>query len=169
MKQRRITVNLNEIYRDIDSLTYKYAEVSDVPSPSAKNGMESDSTEGLDGRLLARSVEYRDAKLRAIIGRYLADDCIMSVSNRLESKDTIDYELNLDDEFSDSMLKPVCTMISRYLVYGSLFDWYGAGMGSRQAANYAQELTELEYELINNLQAETIVHKPKQPFGRRLY
>lgn len=171
MKCRRITINLNEVYRDIDSLTYKYAEVSDIPSPSAKSGMQSDSGDSLDGRLLSRAVEYRDAKLRTVIGRYLAQPTQqqLEVSNVLVARDSIVYDLELDDEFQDSMLMPLCSMMSRYLTYGALFDWYGPGMGSRQAANYELELTGIETELVNNLQAVTIVQKTKQPFARRLY
>lgn len=169
MKNRDIIINLSEVYKDIDSLTYKYAEVSEVPSPSVRNGMQSDTTESLDGHVLARAVEYRDARLRAEIGRFLRYECQTSVTDELRSRNTIVYRLSLDDEFQDALLRPVCTIIHRYLVFGALFDWYGPGMGSRQAQNYERELTELEVELTNNLNAVTIVQKVKQPFGRRLY
>lgn len=168
MKERTITITLSEIYKDIDSWTYKYAEVSDVPRPSVKNHMQSDKDEALDGRLLARSVQYRDAKLRNVIGRYLKGETVLSVTNAMPTAETIVYNLTLDDEFEDSLLLPLCTMIARYLTFGALFDWYGPGMGSRQAQNYEQELTDLEIELINDLQAVTIVQKTKQPWGRKV-
>lgn len=169
MKQRRIIVNLGEIYKDIDSLTYKYAEVSDVPSPSAKDNMQSDVKEGVDGRLLSRWVEYRDGKLRAVIGRYLKEEEVTVVCNHLLPRTDIVYDLVLDDEFQDALLQPLCSMINRYLTLGALYDWYGKGMGSRQAQAYESELAELETELMNNLTAVTIVQKTKQPFARRLY
>lgn len=169
MKTRTINLSKTEIYKDIDALTYKYAEVSNVPSPQAKSDMQSDSTVALDGHILARGVMYRDATLRNVIGRYLADESVMSVSNTLSSSDQLTYNLNLDDEFRDSLLQMLCEMCHRYITWGALYDWYGPGMGQQQAAIYASELQSLEMEIYNNLNAVTIVQKPKQPFGRRLY
>lgn len=169
-KTRTITIMLNEVYRDIDDLTYKYAEVSDVPSPSVKNGMTSDTTDHLDGLLLARAVDYRDAKLRAWIGRFLGEERMDGVVNTLISKDRIVYRLNLEDTFQDALLRPICSMIHRYLVFGALFDWYGPGMGSRQAQNYSSELDSLEQDIMDELNSDvTIVQKTKQPFANRTY
>ncbi len=169
MKHKVITIILGEIYKDIDSLTYKYAEVSDVPSPKIRSGMQSDAAESLDGRLLARAVEYRDAKLRVLIGRYL--ECVNDdvSDNVLKSKSKLTYHLILDDEFQDAMLQPMCSLFNRYLTLGALYDWYAKGMGSKQAAVYAAELDDLELEITNNLQAVTIVKRPLQPWGRQLY
>ena len=170
MKQRDIMIILHEVYRDIDSLTYKYAEVSDVPTPSVKNGMTSDTTEHLDGLLLARAVDYRDAKLRAWIGRFLREEEVFNVSNSIESKEMIVYRLNVGDEFQDALLRPLCNMIHRYLVFGALYDWYGPGMGSRQAQNYKAELDSLEQDIMDELNSDvTIVQKTKQPFANRTY
>ena len=169
MKQRTITIMLHEVYRDIDSLTYKYAEVSEVPTPSIKNGMMSDTTEHLDGLLLARAVDYRDAKLRAWISRFLKEEEVYNVGNTIESKDRIVYCLNLEDSFRDAVLRPLCSMIHRYLVFGALFDWYGSGMGSRQAQNYSSELDRLEQDIMDELNSDTIVQKTKQPFANRTY
>lgn len=166
-KQRTIVIVREEVYRDIDSLTYKYAQASTTPSPKVENAISSDSTERLDGRLLGRNVEFRDAKLRELVAAYLDDSVeIMVAGNALVGEDPkIVYNLYLPVTFKDALLKSLATYIHRYLVWGALFDWYGAGMGSNQAAFYQRELEDLERDITNKINAVNVVKRPMQPFG----
>lgn len=164
-KLRGITILLKEIYKDIDAHTYKYAEVSSVPSPRAKNEMQSDTTTDLDGGLLSRNVEYRDAMLRSVISFAIADDTVLSSMTNQRSEDgQLTYNLILPTSFKDSLLHSIAVMIHRYLVYGALYDWYGAGLGIQQRQAYEDDLKNIERELCNRLRATSVVKKPHQPF-----
>lgn len=164
-KLRGITIQLKEIYKDIDAHTYKYAEVSTVPSPRAKNEMQSDTTTDLDGGLLSRNVEYRDAKLRSVISFAIADDTVLASATNERSEDgNLLYNLILPLSFKDSLLHSIAVLIHRYLVYGALYDWYGAGLGVGQRTAYEDELKEIERELCNRLRATSVVKKPHNPF-----
>ncbi len=167
-KARTIRIIKENVYRDIDNLTYKYAEASDIPSPKVENAVQSDTTESLDGHILARNVEYRDSRIRSCISNWIADEDneVLTVTDNLQINDAyIDYKLEIPGSMKDSLLRNVASTIHRYLVYGALYDWYGAGMGSRQAEAYAKELTGLENEIQSMLCAVTIVKRPLQPFG----
>lgn len=165
-KERVICIIKDELYKDIDALTFKFAEASSVPQPKVENAMSSDSTEDLDGHILSRNIEFRDAKLRQLLSFAIADDVGVHVADDEQTLDKkIIYKFILDATFKDSLLKAVATYIHRYLVYGALFDWYGAGMGMQQSREYERQLTDLENEITNNLRSTNVVKRPMQPFG----
>jgi len=166
-KERIIKIRVQGIYDDIDSLTYKYAEVSSVPSPQQKDAMSSDSKEGLDGHLMARNVEFRESQVRKMLRRFLkAEEVTVISDDELQDKEYIEYHLMVPVILKDELLKSVTTYIHRYLVYGALYDWYAAGMGSNQSAVYAAELDELEAEINNTMIPDTIIIPPLNPWGR---
>lgn len=164
-KDRLIEIYKSMVYEDIDSLTYKYAEASDIPEPKRNNAYSSDVKEGLDGHILARHVEYRDAKLRKILQSALAEEETETADDSLDADTKFTYNLCVPETFKDSMLKPLATYIHRYLVWGALFDWYGAGMGASQARVYQAELEGLESEITNGLRSGGRAKRPMQPFG----
>lgn len=167
-KTRTIRIIKANVYRDIDDLTYKYAEASDIPSPKVENAIQSDVTENLDGHIMARNVEYRDSKMRSCICNWIADadSDVLVVTDALKINESyIDYKLEIPATMKDSLLGNVASIIHRYLVYGALYDWYGAGMGHKQADSYAKELTNLENEVQGMLCAVGVVKRPLQPFG----
>lgn len=166
MKTRRITIHTNKVFKDIDDLTYKYAEASSIPSPRVENAIMSDSTEGMDGHILARNVEYRDAIIRSRMSSCLRSEAVQEADNSLSVAACIVYDLCLDDEYEDSGLKVLAVLIHRYLVWGALYDWYAAGMGSAQANAYAAQLSAIESQIINKTRA-SVAKRPLQPFGPR--
>lgn len=166
-KRRIIKIRRKGIYDDIDSLTYKYAEAAGVESVQLRDAMSSDSTERPDGHLLARNVEYREAQIRKILRRYLEpQELLIIADDELQQNPYIEYHLIVPMNLKDELLKTVTTYIHRYLVWGALYDWYAAGMGSKQSAVYAAELEELEAEINNTMIPDTIIIPPLNPWGR---
>lgn len=166
-KRRIIKIRKEGIFKDIDTLTYKYAEASSVPSPQQRDVMSSDSTERPDGHLLARNVEFREAEVRRILRRFIEpEELTIIADDELQQNPYIEYHLIVSIKLKDELLKSVATYIHRYLVYGALYDWYAAGMGSNQSAVYAAELKQLEAQIGNILNCETIIIPPLNPWGR---
>lgn len=169
-KYRKIRIKIANVFKDIDSLTYKYAEASTIEMPKQRDAVQSDVTEGLDGHILARNVELRDAKMRNILRRWLkeSDNEIIIENDTLYANTTeyLDYELYVPTELKDSMLRSVATFIHNYLVCGALYDWFGKGMGDKQAAVFAAELDDMEAEITNTLIPDTVIIPPLNPWGR---
>ena len=168
-KRRIIKIRKEGIYKHIDTLTFKYAEASSVPSPQQRDAMSSDTTERPDGHLMALNVEFREAEIRRIIRRFIEpEEQVIIADDELQQCPYIEYHLIVSSKLKDEMLKSVTTYIHRYLVYGALYDWYAAGMGSNQSAVYAAELKQLESQIGNILNCETIIIPPLNPWGRPL-
>ncbi|MBR4404925.1 MAG: hypothetical protein IKW84_08955 [Bacteroidaceae bacterium] len=166
-KERTIKIRKQGIYDDIDSLTYKYAEVSSVPSPQQRDAMSSDVKESLDGHLMARNVEFREAQVRKMLRRFIkAEEVTVIADDDLQQNEYIEYHLIVPTILKDELLKSVATYIHRYIVYGALYDWYAAGMGSKQSAVYAAELDQIEAEINNAMIPDTTIIPPLNPWGR---
>ena len=169
-KYRKIRIKIADVYKDIDSRTYKYAEASTVEAPKQKDAMQSDVSDNLDGHILARNVELRDAKLRQLFSEWLKenDTEIIIETNTLyaNTQEYLDYEMYVPVELKDAMLRSVATFMHTYLVCGALFDWYGKGMGDKQAAIYQAELDDIETNITNTLIPSTVIIPPLNPWGR---
>lgn len=165
VRPRKVEVMKQEVYDDIDRFTYKYMDASGPDDPKRKNAISADTVERLDGNVIARLVNFRDAKLRrliqfALIGihdEYAVD--IISLEN-----DRYHYFMLLPETFDDNLLQPLAEYFHRFLVWGTLFDWYGL-MGLDQANFYAAELDEVEREITDILRTPSVIKKPLQPFG----
>lgn len=120
----------------------------------------------IDGLLAIRHLEYRDARLRRRLMRYLNDETEVTEANDLPVLDsTFVYDLLVPQEFKDTMVGPLKTHIHRYLLWGALFDWYGASLGSDQAGWFKKELDELESTITSMLSLPNVAKRPMQPFG----
>ena len=164
-KERLVEIYKNEVYKDVDLLTYKHVEGNAVPSPEAKNAISSDTAEDMDGAVIVRYVEFRDAILRRKMQSVLAP----------REQGYADDDLNLDDhkyryrlvlpvEFNDNLLEPLAEYIHRFLVWGALYDWYSQ-FGMPQASVYGAQLDGLEEDISGILRAPSIAKRPMQPFG----
>ena len=165
-KIRRIEVYKQAVYDDIDALTYKWQEMGHVQAPEQRNAVSSDTSERLDGKVLSRNVEFRDAQLRRFISFALADmhevfqDDITPIMD-----DSYHYILKVDRSFNDNLLNPLSEYFHRFLCWGALYDWYGSlGLG-QQAAYYKNGLDEIEAGITNMLRSPSIAKRPMQPFG----
>lgn len=164
-KIRVAEVFKNKVYKDIDLATHKHAEGSGVQDVKVLNALSSDSTESVDGAILSRLVEARDAKIRKRIRFALAPKHQVYANDALLlDKDRYTYRFILPESWDDNTLESLAEFIHRYLVWGSLADWYGE-MGSAQSSWYESQLSLLEQEIADMLREPSIVSPPMQPFG----
>lgn len=163
-KQREVNIIKEEIYREVDLVTYKYAEGRNALSTKEGNAVASDSSEHLDAAIIARKVSYRDAQLRMLIQYALTSEYQERADDVQNLEEVFRYSLKVPESFKDAMLQPLAEFIHRYLVCGTLYDWY-AGLGSEQAAIYASELKEIEGEINGLLRTPSKQKRPLQPFG----
>lgn len=165
-KERHITIHKSELYKDIDAVTYKHADALALPSLQQSDAISSDSRDNkLDSHLIERYVEYRDAKLRKFLQFALAEETRETADNYMDSSDTFEYDLVLSEEFRDSSLKALAICIHRYLLWGTLYDWYAYALGNPQANVYATELRSAENEILSLVRTSSVAKRPLQPFG----
>lgn len=165
-KEKVITIYKQKVYEDIDANTYKFQEARPDMHPQQSNAVASDTAERLDGHIIARHVEFRDAKLRRLISFALKDDVEVNTGNDIMVLDeTFVYDLLVYADFKDALVKPLTDYIHRFLVWGTLFDWYGASLGDGQAAFYRNELKSLEDGIRDLIIGPSVGKRPLQPFG----
>lgn len=164
-KARLVEIYKNNVYKDIDLHTYKHVDGSDAQNKQVRNAVASDVTEDMDGAVIARLVEFRDAQLRRLLQGFLdpteveyADDEITLEDNRYR------YNLLLPESFNDNVLRSLAEFMHRFLVWGALYDWY-LQFGMQQATLYGQQLDEIEKAIKSLLRGKSIVKRPLQPFG----
>lgn len=163
-KERQITIYKQKVYEDIDAETYKYSEARPEMAPQQSNATASDSAERLDGHILARHVEFRDARLRRRLQKFLDDSAeVTTADDQMVLDATFVYNFILSMAFKDSLLEVLKNYIHRYLVRGALFDWYGVSLGINQ--NAEAELRDLEESIVSMVSVPSITKRPLQPFG----
>ena len=170
-KERKVEIFKNEVYKDVDLLTYKHTEGNAIAIPEARNAIASDVTEDMDGAVIVRYVEFRDAQLRKKLQSVLAEYVRDYADDDLNLEDNMyRYNFLLPESFNDNTLRPLAEYIHRFLVWGALYDWYSQ-FGMAQAAVYGQELDKIEEEIASILKGPSIAKRPMQPFGpaRRLF
>lgn len=165
MKTRRIILHKDQALYDIEGLAYKLTEATSLEG-KAKNTLAADHNEILDGRLLARMMDIRNARLKKRL-RFALIPAEQSVAcnNPAEETEFI-YDLSLNDQFDDNMLEVVKTYMHDYLVRGTLLDWYKR-LGLQTGAVDVVEVTELEESIVSTLRTPSYVRRPLQPFGPR--
>lgn len=164
-KLRTIPIYKNGVYEDIDLYTHKYVDGSDIEDLRIRNAVSSDSSETVDGTLISRYVEFRDAQLRSRMRTALVETEAEGADNDLMVEEgAYIYNLSLPEAFDDNLLKPLAEYIHRYLVFGTLYDWY-AQFGMRQAAVYGEMLNGLESKINSIVRGPSIHKRPMQPFG----
>ena len=164
-KARSVEIYKSEVYKDIEHHTFKYMDASGQPDVKIVNAVQADTAEDLDGAMISRYVEFRDAKLRMRLQGILvekeadyADDQILQEDNMYR------YHFLLPATFNDNALRSLAEYIHRFLVFGALYDWYSQ-FGHQQAAVYGTQLYELEKEITGLLRGPSIAKRPMQPFG----
>ena len=166
-KFRDVAVSKEQVFKDIDLLTHKHIDGSTQPDYRVRNAVSSDFSEDVDGAVLARYVEFRDARLRTKVAFALDGLYQEKATDRL----TLDeghyfYHFAVPEEFNDNLLRPLAEYIHRFLVYGALYDWYSQFPdGQRQAAFYGSQIEDLEDTIANALRGPGVVKRPLQPFG----
>lgn len=163
-KRRKIVIIKQEVYKDVELFSYKHTEAA-VDSPAKRtNAISADTTENLDGAVIARYVEFRNAQLRRIMGHALIGMDGLGADDVIGLDEIFAYNLELPSGFKDTMLRPLAEYIHRFLVWGALYDWYSQ-FGLPQAAVYGSELDQIEEDINSILRGPSIVKRPMQPFG----
>lgn len=148
-KERQVVIFKQKVYEDIDAESYKYAESRPEQPAQQSNAVASDSSERLDGHIIARLVENRDARLRKRLEQYLKKTTSPDTAdNHMVLEPTFTYDFVLSGEFNDTMLESLKNYIHHYLVWGVLSDWYGASLGSNQADWFRGTLKETEDAIV---------------------
>ena len=165
-KDKVITIYKQAVYDDVDANSYKYAEARPEMAPQQGNAVASDTAERLDGHIIARNVGFRDAQLRRLITFALKDDVPVNAANdAMTLSESFVYNLELFYDFKDAMVKPLTEYIHRYLVWGTLFDWYGASLGDQQYKFYENQLKDIENGIVDFIVGPQVCQRPLQPFG----
>lgn len=165
-KIRLVEIFKNLVYKDIELYTYKHVEGAGVQDVKVGNAVSADGSEDMDGMVLARNVEFRDAQLRKRLRFALAPE------DKAYANDGITIENNkyrylfaLPEKFKDSTLRALAEYIHRFLVYGAIYDWYLMLGMHQQAAAYGAQLEEIEQNIGDMLREPSVAKRPMQPFG----
>lgn len=162
-KGRTIEIFKNEVYKDIDLYTHKHVDAHEEMGLRTGNAISSDNSENVDGAVIARYVEFRDAELRNRIQFALSEmtDEYANDDLTLDSNKYV-YHLVVPDGFNDNALQPLAQYFHRFLVWGALYDWYSQ-FGMPQAAVYDPK--GILDNIIGSLRGPSTVKRPLQPFG----
>ena len=164
-KNRTVEIYKNEVYKDIDLYTHKHTDGTVMPDNRVRNAVSSDVAENVDGAVIARYVEFRDAQLRNRIQFALTDITDEYADDDITMEDDMyRYHFVLPESFNDNTLRPLAEYIHRFLVFGALYDWYSQ-FGSAEAGVYGSQLDDLEEQITSALRGSSIVKRPMQPFG----
>lgn len=164
-KERTIEIYKNEVFKDIELYTYKHIEASALQDVKARNAVQADNSENMDGAVLARYVEFRDAQLRNKLQFALNETTVEYADDDITMQDNkYRYNLVLPESFNDKMLRPLAEYIHRFLVWGALYDWYSQ-FGMQQAGIYGSQLDKIEEQISGILRGPSITKRPLQPFG----
>lgn len=166
MKTATIKLYKEILDKDIDSRTAKRVDATlDQASDRSQNAIASDATEKLDGRLIVRYRDLRDAQLRARLRFCLVKDTTteLSIDNVVRITPAYIYVLNVSDDFSMDDLQALSTKMNDYIIRGTLRDWYlNAGL---QPVDDEDTLDELATDIASALRGKSYGHRPMQPFG----
>ena len=133
-KARKIKLFKEPMLQEIDAHTSKYVEAAELNIKQG-NAISSDSEENLDGSIMSRLMGYRDAKLRKSLNPFLGEKTVSEADNLTSNEPAYTYELKLPPDFNDARLQAITELMHRYIVWGSLSDWF-AQMNLKEANIY---------------------------------
>lgn len=163
-KRRTVVLRKSELVTDINQLTYKYS--NKVVEDSVARGMvESDTQDNLDGTIIARFMKYRDAKLRRYLRHALAPEEKDGATDEMDIAEDYVYALDVREGFADSILESLAELMHKYIIWGTLADWYMHLGEGQMANNLLSQIDDIEEELADIVRSPSIVKRPLQPFG----
>ena len=167
MKELTIRLSKALLDNDIDQRTYKRMEASlQNLNNTGKDAVASDTQEGPDAEIITRYRDYRDAKIRRRLIRYLITEVPShDFSNRPKSPfDDYLYVFSVKDDFRTEVMEAIKDLLHEYIIRGTLYDWYRyAGLPTTDTA---QDLEDMEDEILNELRGTPdATTRPLQPFG----
>ena len=157
MKKRRIVIDKNLVFRQVDALSYKFGE------GGAGDRIQSDSSEGLDGVILSSMLSLRASMLRKRLKFCLAPVLDGSADNMSSLEGRIVFNLVLPESFDDNDLDGTAILIHEYLVRGVLADWLSS-IGTEQQSGFAGDAQVLEGQIIDALRGPSVIRHPSLPY-----
>ena len=167
MKDLTITLSKAMLDNDIDQRTYKRMEASlQNLNETSKDAVASDTEEDHDAEIISRYRDYRDAKIRKRLVKYLVTEVPSHVfTNRPKSPfpDYL-YVFRVNDDFRTETMEAIKDLLHEYIIRGTLYDWYRyAGLPTTDTA---KDLEDMEDEILSDLRGRPDVNaRPLQPFG----
>ena len=162
-KVRKIIIYKDRVFKDVDKITFRYADGSGTEQPRLHNVVSSDSNERLDRTLMETFAKTRNALLRKRLQKRLASIVDSTASNQPEDGDVYVFNLLLPETIDDNIIQPLADLMHQYFLYGILSDWFSS-IGSPQANTYGLQLTVLEDEIVSTAKGPSIVKRPVPPF-----
>ena len=154
------------ILDDVDAMTFKRMESTMAGQPdSVQNSLSSDSHDDLDKGLLHRYMQTRDAQLRRKLAFCLVKEQAEEIkaSNRLKTDEpSFTYHINVPEGFDSNAADVLADLMHRYIVDGSVYDWYA--YQHMECFISADRLKDMENEVSRQLR-RSYVARPLQPFG----
>lgn len=163
-KERTITLYIEAMAQEVDAHTSKFTDANAEGNVKQLDAIASDSEESLDGTVIARLMEYRDAKLRVKLGDFLSYKEILEADNSICNNGMYIYELSLPHCWKDAGLKALAMIMHKYIVWGTLYDWY-VQVGSAEANAYGRQLEDIESDLDSAISSPGYATVPLQPWG----
>lgn len=174
---RTITIRLlkKEIDYDIDARSYKRNDATPElanereSAERISNAVSSDSSEDLDGSLIMRYRDLRDARLRKALKFCLKKPEVdqYEFTNVPVYDKEYTYVLEVPDEMTVDDIRGMCTKMHEYIVRGTLHDWYT--YLSMKPTDDELTLGDLEDEIAGEFRGHSWVNRPLQPFGPAEY
>ena len=167
-EKKVVEIYKGEVYKDIELHTFKKVDASGNPDQTVRNAVSADNAEHTDGSVSSRSVEFRDAQLRTKLRFAIAEEDRDYADDDIDQADHMyRYCFNVPVDFNDSTLRSVAEYIHRFLVWGTLYDWYMMMGDMGQAQAYGSQLDDLVDKISSLLRGRSIQKRPMQPFGPR--
>ena len=157
IKKSRVTTHAAAAIR-------KVLDVRSITGTITGYHLEPDMANGLDVELVNRKLELRDAKVRTIMQKYLAEHPTEADDELQESIPNLYYNLSMPDRWPGAMLQPLATFIHNYLVCGILYDYLKDKMQDI-AGEYKADVDDMEEQIEETLSESTgMIKAPMQPF-----
>ena len=159
MKTRTITIKKKDVLFDIDAFTLAYANANIVDDAVRANAVSSETNTTAGTRTFTRLADRRAAEIRTVMDRYISHSTATTSNDMLSTSD-YSFSLSIDDDFEDSLLNPLTTLMHDYIVKGAIADWFGE-IGVRGQ----QEALENEAKLLVPQMKELIYYRPVPQFS----
>lgn len=167
MKDLTVLLSKTQLDNDIDHRTYKRMEASlQNLNETGKDAVASDTQEDHDAAIITRYRDFRDARIRKRLVRYLVTEVPShTFTDRPKSPfSEYLYVFRVADDFRTEIMEAIKDHLHEYIVRGTIHDWYK--YSGIPTAETDKELEEMEDEILSDLRGRPdTTARPLQPFG----
>jgi len=167
MKDLTVLLSKTQLDNDIDHRTYKRMEASlQNLNETGKDAVASDTQEDHDAAIITRYRDFRDARIRRRLVRYLVTEVPShTFTDRPKSPfPEYLYVFRVADDFRTEVMEAIKDHLHEYIVRGTIHDWYKySGIPTSETD---KELEDMEDEILSDLRGRPdTTARPLQPFG----